>query len=59
MEPIYEESLMQRKRIIDYKYTMYPTTRFVQQQIEANIAAQKDAARLRLARELGIPSFGT
>jgi len=54
IEPIYEETLVRRKRIIDYKYVMYPTQHFIQQQIDANIAASKDAARLELARELKV-----
>jgi hypothetical protein len=52
VEPIYEDSYLKRKRIIDYKYTMYPTEKFIQQQVAANIVANKDAARLRIARDL-------
>lgn len=54
VEPIYDQTLLKRKRIVDFKYTMHPTQNFIDQQIEANIAQRRDLERFNKARELGV-----
>lgn len=58
IKAIFVESLLKRRRIVDYKLTMYPTPRFVQQQIEANVASLKDEARMDMAKELNLVPEG-